>query len=168
MSSTLDIQADLKKGNYFNHGDRYFVTFKYGSDEQKRKIYEAFTKGLIPGYGSNSNRAKDGKEYIMPYFVDKYGKMTAADTGEIGGTSIPKDLLSEFVRRFVERDGMNIKIGSENLSGKFDQNKFDNILVDLNKQQLISKIKTAIDEGKELDAKIAEKRKIKKDDRGER
>lgn len=33
-----NIQVELKKGEYFNYGQRYFTKFKYNSDEQKGKF----------------------------------------------------------------------------------------------------------------------------------
>lgn len=130
-----EIQATLKKDEYFNYGEKYFVTFKYDSDKQKRLLYEVFQKELIPSYGSNSSRALDGKEYIMPYLIDKEGNMTPENTGVIGGTSIPKDLLSDFIKRFVEVDGMNIGIGDKNIKEKFDESKFNDMITELDKNE---------------------------------
>ena len=37
-----ELLVNLKNGKYFNYGDRYFVTFNYGSEEQQRRMYELF------------------------------------------------------------------------------------------------------------------------------
>ena len=122
------MNIELKKGEYFTYGDRYFIEFEYGTKEQQAKMYELFEDVLITHYGSNSNRSREGKDYIMPYFSDEKGQMTPNNTGRIGGTSIPADLLPEFIRRFVEVDGATVKIGNEQIKGKFDYAKFDEII----------------------------------------
>ena len=128
MVQKLGLQIDLQKGEYFNYGDRYFVTFNYGSEEQQRKMYELFEKGLLNSYGSHSQRADEGKDYIMPYFVDEFEQMTPQNTGKIGGTSIPEDLLPEFIRRFVEVEKATVNIGEQKISGKFDYDQFNEIV----------------------------------------
>ena len=125
------MKIELKKGEYFNYGDRYFVEFNYGNKEQQDKMYELFKKSLITCYGSNSTRAIEGKDYIMPYLVDERGKMTRIDTGIIGGTSIPEDLISEFIRRFVEVDGATVKVGNRQIKGKFDYEQFNEMFSNL-------------------------------------
>ena len=125
MVQKLRLQIDLQKGEYFNYGDRYFVTFNYGSEEQQRKMYELFENGLLNSYGSHSQRADEGKDYIMPYFVNEFGQVTPQDTGKIGGTSIPEDLLPEFIRRFIEVDKAVVNIGEQKISEKFDYNQFN-------------------------------------------
>lgn len=176
-----NIQAELKKGEYFNYGQRYFATFKYNSDEQKKKIYEVFEDALVPSYGINSHRSREGKAYIMPYFADEEGNMRTENTGIIGGTSIPEDLLPEFIRRFVEVDKMAVKIGDKEMRGQFDYDKFEeykgrlleNLSIEeletllqktnddnqvkreeLKKRKLIAQIRVAQEEGKELDAQL--------------
>ena len=119
------LSINLKKGEYFNYGDRWFVTFNYGSEEQQRRMYELFENGLFNSYGANSQRAMEGKDYIMPYFVDEFEKMTPQNTGKIGGTSIPEDLLPEFIRRFVEVDKAIVNIGEQKISEKFNYEQFD-------------------------------------------
>ena len=125
------MQIELKKGEYFNHGDRYFVEFNYGSKEQQDKMYELFEQVLVTHYGSNSTRGNEGKDYIMPYFADERGQMTPNNTGRIGGTSIPEDLLPEFIRRFVEVDGATVKVGNEQIKGQFDYEQFNEIVSNL-------------------------------------
>lgn len=119
---------ELKQGDYFNHGQHYFVEFKYGTAEQQRKMYELFEQALLPSYGSHSQRAKDGKEYIMPYFATENGTMTTNNTGRIGGTSIPEDLLPEFIRRFVEVDKATVKVGEQQIKDNFDYEAFNSML----------------------------------------
>ena len=126
------MQIELKKDQYFQHGNRYFVEFKYGSKEQQNKIYELFETALIPSYGFHSMRGQEGKDYIMPYLADEQGNMTTANTGRIGGTSIPEDLLPEFIRRFVEVDGATVIIGDEQIKGSFDYEQFGEIVSKLN------------------------------------
>ena len=120
-----ELLVNLKKGEYFNYGDRYFVTFNYGSEEQQRRMYELFENGLLNSYGSHSQRASEGKDYIMPYFIDEFGQVTPQNTGKIGGTSIPEDLLPEFIRRFIEVDKAIVNIGEQKMSEKFDYDQFN-------------------------------------------
>ena len=122
------MQIGLKKGEYFNYGDRYFVEFNYRSKEQQDKMYELFEQVLVTHYGSNSTRNIEGKNYIMSYFVDERGQMTPNNTGRIGGTSIPEDLLTEFIHRFVEVDGATVKVGNEQIKGQFDYEQFNEIV----------------------------------------
>lgn len=126
------MQIELKKEQYFHYGNRYFVEFKYGSKEQQDKIYELFETALIPSYGSQSMRSQEGKDYIMPYLADEQGSMTTENTRRIGGTSIPEDLLAEFIRRFVEVDGATVRVGDEQIKGNFDYEQFDEVVSKLN------------------------------------
>lgn len=132
LVSGLDLHIELKKGKYFSYGDRYYIEFNYGSEEQQRKIYDLFENGLIPSYGSNSSWAKDGKEYIMPYLADENGNMTTHNTGRIGGVSIPKELLPAFLKRFMELEAATIKVGNEEMKGKFDEQEFEKMVSKLN------------------------------------
>ena len=61
----------------------------------------------------------------MPYFVNEFGQVTPQDTGKIGGTSIPEDLLPEFIRRFIEVDKAVVNIGEQKISEKFDYDQFN-------------------------------------------
>ncbi len=115
----------LKHGKFFEHGVHYFVEFNYENKEEQTRMYDVFNTQLIPTQGSNSYRAQQGKEYIMPYLVDEKGNMSPENTGIVGGTSIPADLLSEFVRRFVEVDGAVVRVGNEIFKDTFDQERFD-------------------------------------------
>ena len=125
------MEIELKKGQYLKFGDRYFVEFKYGSKEQQDKMFEVFKKVLIPSYGSLSSRSQQGKDFIMPYLADEQGKMTTKNTGRIGGTSIPEDLLPEFIRRFVEVDGATVKVGDEVIKGTFDYEQFNKMVANM-------------------------------------
>ncbi len=125
------MEIEVKNGKYFEYGDRYFVEFKYGNKEQQDKMFEVFEKGLIPSYGSHSSRSQQGKDYIMPYLADEQGRMTTENTGRIGGTNIPEDLLPEFIRRFVEVDGATVKVGDEVIKGTFDYDRFNEIVTNM-------------------------------------
>lgn len=130
------MRVELKKGQYFDYGDQYFVEFKYDNKEQQDKIFEVFEKGLIPSYGSNSTRSQEGKDYIMPYLVDEENNVTTENTGKIGGTSVPEDLLPEFIRRFVEFDDATVKVGNEEIKGQFDYNQFNDIISNINNHKI--------------------------------
>lgn len=57
--------------------------------------------------------------------------MTPNNAGRIGETSIPEDLLSEFIRRFVEVDGATVKVGNSQIKGQFDYEQFNEIVFNL-------------------------------------
>lgn len=125
------MEVEVKNEKYFEYGDRYFVEFKYENKEQQDKMYEVFEKELIPSYGSLSRRSEEGKDYIMPYFADEEGRMTPKNTGKVGGTSIPEDLLPEFIRRFVELDGATVKVGDEEIKENFDYDRFNEMIANM-------------------------------------
>lgn len=139
MVGTLGIRAELKKGALYKEEMHYYIEFEYSSEEQKRKIFEVFNKELIPAVGSKSPRFKSGQEFIMPYLIDKNGNITAENTGVVGGTSIPEDLLPEFFRRLIEYDGVTLKVGEESMSKKFDETNFNEMKSGLNQQHKGSK-----------------------------
>lgn len=122
------MQVILKKGPYFNYGDRFYVDFKYDNNEEAIKMRNSFEEGLIPAYGANSSRAKEGKDYLMPYLVDENGNGTINKEGRIGRTNIPEDLLLEFIKRFVEYDKATVKIGTEEIKEEFDKEQFDEMV----------------------------------------
>ena len=122
------MQVTLKKGPYFNYGDRFYVDFKYDNNEEAIKMRNNFEEGLIPAYGANSSRAKEGKDYLMPYLVDENGNGTINEEGRIGRTNIPEDLLPEFIKRFVEYDKATVKIGTEEIKENFDKEQFDEMV----------------------------------------
>ena len=122
------MQVILKKGPYFNYGDRFYVDFKYDNNEEAIKMRNNFEEGLILAYGANSSRAKEGKDYLMPYLVDENGNGTINKEGRIGRTNIPEDLLLEFIKRFVEYDKATVKIGTEEIKEEFDKEQFDEMV----------------------------------------
>lgn len=128
------VLAELKKGEYFNSGEQYYVDFKYDNEEQKKEVYRIFKEELIPSYGANSRRPINGESFIMPYLVNDEGKFTIMDFGIIGGTSLPEDLLPLFLQRFVDADKMTIAIGDKKIDGKFDERQFNELLADMEKQ----------------------------------
>jgi hypothetical protein len=128
----LRVNATLKKGEYFNYGEHYYVEFSYASKEQKREVAKVFDQELIPATGSHSSRVNEKQEYIMPYMADSSGNMTTANTGVIGGTSIPEDLLPQFVKRFVEADKMVVNIGDGCIKNNYSNDTFDKLLSNIN------------------------------------
>lgn len=134
------IQAELKKGQYFEHGTQYFVTFKYHSDEQKRQIFEVFENELIPTCGAYSSRGKEGKNIIMPYLVDINGQMSIYNTGIVGGTNIPEDLLESIIKRFVETDYIAVTIGDGSIKDEFDEELFNGLLSEIEQTDLLDEL----------------------------
>lgn len=123
------MQVILKKGPYFNYGDRFYVDFKYDNNEEAIKMRNNFEEDLIPTYGANSSRVTEEKDYLMPYLVDENGNFTTDENAQIvGGTNIPEDLLPEFMKRFVEEDKATVKIGTEEIKEEFDKEQFDEMV----------------------------------------
>ena len=133
-----EINAELKKDKYFQQGVCYYVDFKYDSENQKDRIYDAFKNGLISEFGVNSPRFNENKNCILPYYVDSNGDFSADDTGIIGGTNIPEELLEAFIKRFVEHDKVDVKIGGEIIkSDNFDLERVSSLIktLDNNKKR---------------------------------
>jgi hypothetical protein len=124
----VDLNINLKKDNYFDHGNRYFVEFNYANNEQQNDMYNYFKNGLLVSCGANSSRAKAGQDFLMPYFIDDNHDIVSYDTGIIGGSSIPEDLLAGIIKKFVEVDNATINIGNEQIKYKFDYDEFLQII----------------------------------------
>ena len=123
------ISAELKyekmnTGMTYEEGDKYIregmanasrnpmnmVRFSYKDEEQKKKIYDAIQL-CIRSYGGGSPRSQNGQSIINPYFVNENGEATSRVTGIIGGVGLPNDLVTPFIKRFVELDLCRIKMG---------------------------------------------------------
>ena len=118
------LEVEFYHDEYFKHGKLYYVEFHYTNDAQKQKIFELFENKLIPLYGSHSERADQQLGYIMPYLVDNQGEFTVEDSGIVGGTSIPEDLLDDFMKIFIEDVDATLIVGDEQMSGSFDEDRF--------------------------------------------
>lgn len=102
----LHINATLTKGDYFNFGQMYYITFKYANDEQRNEVLYGFScqlQNLIGDVNPENN-------YIFPFIVDRAGNLSIKNTGIIGGTNIPKTLLPLFIKKFIEDYDMIITI----------------------------------------------------------
>ena len=129
------------------------LRFKYETKEQEERINKAIEDCLI-GYGATSTRAKEGKSYIMPYFENEEGEMTARRTGRIGGVGIPEDLVEDFVKRFVELDRCKIKVGNETIKDKCPE--------DIKRKVLFSKFEELSAEENELDSVYKNQKNIRR------
>ncbi len=124
-------EVELHQDEYFEYGEHYYVEFHYTNEEQKRKIFELFEKKLLPAYGAHSDRFDQKLEYIMPYLVDDEGNFTVDETNTIGGTSIPEDLLDEFMKIFIEEEDATLIVGDEQMSESFDEERFHTMIAKL-------------------------------------
>ena len=71
MENKKPLQVNLEYGPFFDYGEMYHVSFDYSNDEQKNKMIEFFQE-VLPIYGMNGSRyVVEGKEAIIPYFVDE-------------------------------------------------------------------------------------------------
>lgn len=124
----LHINATLNIGKYFNYNKTYYVIFKYATEEQKDEILYEFHNNLNTIAGTNSERVNNGEEYIIPFLVDRFGNFELKENNIIGGINIPKDLLEELIKNFIEEHNMVINIGTEVLKDKFDITKFQSAI----------------------------------------
>lgn len=127
----LHITGFLTKGNYFNFGQMYYITFKYANDEQRNELLYDFYSKFNLTLGRNSERDAKGKEYIMPFLVDNTGYITIENNASIGGTNIPIDLLPDFIKKFIEDYNMIIYIGDEQFKDIFDKERFETALTSI-------------------------------------
>lgn len=127
MENKKPLQVNLEYGPFFNYGEMYHVSFVYSNDEQKNKMIEFF-QDVLPTYGMNGRRhVVEGKEAIIPYFIDENGQQIYS--GNIcGGTSIPEDLLIDFLKRFIEVDEANVQAGNVIITGKIEDELLSNIV----------------------------------------
>lgn len=120
------IIVNLKRGDYYHIPDTYYVTFEYPNVIQGRYMLDVFND-LLKEYGSHSD-----SHVISPYLVDKNGQfMTGWNPYGVGGTNIPYDLLSKFIRRFVEEDKCIVKCGEYTMSDVFSHETLDNMISSL-------------------------------------
>ena len=116
MEKTKKIDAILSHTKHYcpdgktDYGERIVLTFYYYTPEQEKMIYYLFKDRLLPKYGVFSKNAEMGKDYIMPYLVDKNNKFTTEMTEKIGGTSVPTYLLPDFLRAFMGSKNCNVII----------------------------------------------------------
>lgn len=126
--NSLHINATLSKGIYFSTSSTYYIVFKYATKEQQDELLYEFHTKLRLQNGINSQRAIDGKEYIMPFLVNHTGDITDKNANIIGGTNIPEDLLKEYIKLFIEEHNMIINVGSKQFKEKFDEQEFEEAL----------------------------------------
>lgn len=120
----LHINGTLNKGEFFNLGDTYYITFRYATTEQKDELSYYFNCKL------NYNETNG----MYPIAIDRSGCLTNKNNGTIIGTNIPKSKLSEFIKVFIEEYNMIITIGNEKLKEEFNEEKFNNALTTLSEE----------------------------------
>ena len=106
-----DFKAELKRGEYFTYGEKYYIEFKYNDEVEEKKVFELFESIINPVYSVFSSRAKEGFEYIMPYL--------GRNNNVIGGTSIPEDVLIDFIK-LLNDNGITIITNDNELSSLLD------------------------------------------------
>lgn len=126
MENKIPLKVNLEYGKYFNYGEKYHVSFDYSTEEQKHEI-QTFFQSVLPTYGANGSRQKAGYEYIMPYYVDEKGQPISFGN-TYGGTSIPEDILIDFLKRFIEVDKANVKVGNVVITGKINDELLNDIV----------------------------------------
>ena len=131
----LHINATICKGNYFNFKDSYYVTFNYATDEQRNEINYDFNYRLKNILGSDNISESYN---IFPFYIDELGNITTKNTGIIGGTNIPTELLPFLIKRFTENYDMIINIDNSISNSKENSTDIIKTLTTIKK----AKIKT--------------------------
>ena len=126
MENSMPLQVNLEYGQFFNHGDKYHVSFDYSSEKQKQEM-KKFFENILPTYGANGSFQKEGHEYIIPYFVDENGRQIYS-SNVIGGTSIPEEFLANFIKRFIEVEKATIKVGNVSITGEIEDELLNTIV----------------------------------------
>lgn len=110
-TNVSNVKAELKRGEYFIYGEKYYIEFKYNDEVEEKKVFELFESIINPAYSVFSSRAKEGFEYIMPYL--------GRNSNVIGGTSIPEDVLIDFIK-LLNDNGITIITNDNELSSLLD------------------------------------------------
>lgn len=127
MEKEMPLQVVLEYGKFFDYGEQYHVSFVYANEEQKQKMYD-YISSLLPLYGMNGSMTNnDSRNALMPYFVNEKGEQVFPGN-VIGGTRIPKELLGEFLRKFIEADHAIVKAGNVTINGKIDDDLINAII----------------------------------------
>lgn len=103
----------LKKGNYFNKSNTYYILFNYNNDTDMEPILYYFNSefnNMI--YNLN----------MHPYIISKK-KNKFSGKSFVRATDIPKDLLPFFIKKFIEEYHMTIYIDNYELKDKFDNDQ---------------------------------------------
>lgn len=110
-NQVVSVSAELKRGQYFTYGEKYYIEFKYNDELEEKKVFELFESVLLPAFGSYSSRADQRLPIIMPYL--------GRNNNTIGGTSIPDDILKDFLD-ILRNNGINIFTNDNELSSLLD------------------------------------------------
>lgn len=111
-NNDLSLDAELKYGEYFTYGEKYYIEFKYNDEVEEKKVFELFESVLLPAFGSFSSRGEQHLPIIMPYLSKK---------NVIGGTSIPEDILIEFIN-VLNDNGIIVSTKDNELSNLLESN----------------------------------------------
>ena len=128
----LHINANLNKGDFFNLGNTYYMTFKYANDDQENELSYYFNCKL------NYNESNG----IYPIAIDKFGNLTNKNNGTIRWANIPKDKLSSFIKTFIEEYNMIITIGNKKIKDEFNEEKLNEALSIFNKEKEKTRTRT--------------------------
>lgn len=121
----LHINVTLNKGDYFSIPNTYYVIFSYANDEQRAEISYDFNCRLRYMLGEKFEAG------IWPFSINNKGKMATHNSGIIGGTNIPVELLPYFIKRFIEEYDMVVNIDDVKFKNKFDEDMFQESLLTL-------------------------------------
>lgn len=138
----LHINIILFKGDYFEQKDKYYAIFKYANEEQSNEISYEFFNRLYPINIENTRRMQNGEDCMTPFLIDKNGNLTLQSSRNIGGTSIPDDILQQILSFFVIKYDAILTIG-------------DNIFIDTIDEEKLNMALSSIETGKSRIRKLS-------------
>ena len=130
----------VKKGN------KYVVVFKYPTKADAINMKNFVGEKFIPKYGSESIRAKMGLDYIVPVFKNEMGEAETKENGILAEIVVPSDLIADVTKGLVEDGHVVVKMGKETLIDKFDEDKFDKGLKQIDSQEKDKNAQTKFDD----------------------
>ena len=131
------ITVELKRGFYYGAEDAYYVKFEYPTQESKKSELYSTINGLIKRFGMRSAWAAKNRDCVFPYLIDKEGNITPDEdkADAIGGTNIPKTLLKNVLKEFIEYDNCCIICGNLFMMDTFDEEVYNSMIGSLEKQK---------------------------------
>lgn len=127
----------LKRGIYYESSDSYYVEINYPTDESKKTNLQIEISRLMRNYGPKSKWAYENHDCVVPYLIDKEGIFTIenSEADAIGGTNIPRLLLKETIKNFVEKNNCKIICGDLVMEDTFKEEVYDSMIKQLDEKR---------------------------------
>ena len=128
----LHINGILNKGEFFTMGYTYYISFRYASEDQKDELLYYF----------NCKSNND----IYPIAIDKLGNITTKNNGTIICANVPKGMLNNIIKDFIEKYNMIITIGNHKLKDNFNEEELEKALCAIEVEERVKR-RTRIKQG---------------------